>query len=432
MILFENEKKSFFRKKWEDVLIDHIDTNQLKSDEKKIILKNKVEIENFLKEDWKLRENLEKIVIIPPLNNFYDVIKLMKKIDEITNDNIILVVNFFSKSWLPVFKIFSRLGFIKNYKDSLFFSENIFRIFLEASNFEVSKKIKNISMPIKIPILSNLINILFSLLPFLSLFSFSKIYYLRKKKVNEKDHLISIIIPCKNEEGNIKNIIKDNFKNKLSFNYEVIFIDDDSTDKTLSVMQEEKNNNSDIEIKIVNGLGKGKSRAVDVGVRNSNGDYCMILDADITVKVEDLDLFYNAIKNNNADLINGSRLIYKVEKKSMRILNYFGNIFFSIIVSYISEKYVSDVLCGTKCFKRKSWYKYEDFRNKYQLNDIWGDFNIIFASSFIGEKIIDLPVRYYERVQGESKMGKRFLNFLNMMKVCLQVFKCFKLKNKLI
>ena len=432
MILFENEKKSFFRKKWEDELIDHIDTNQLKSDEKKIILKNKVEIENFLKEDWKLRENLEKIVIIPPLNNFYDVIKLMKKIDEITNDNIILVVNFFSKSWLPIFKVFSRLDFIKNYKDSLFFSENIFRIFLEASNFEVSKKIKNISMPIKIPILSNLINILFSLLPFLSLFSFSKIYYLRKKKVNKKDLLISIIIPCKNEEGNIKNIIKDNFKNKLSFNYEVIFIDDDSTDKTLLIMQEEKNNNSDIQIKIVNGLGKGKSRAVDVGVRNSNGDYCMILDADITVKVEDLDLFYNAIKNNNADLINGSRLIYKVEKKSMRTLNYFGNIFFSIIVSYISEKYVSDVLCGTKCFKRKSWYKYEDFRNKYQLNDIWGDFNIIFASSFIGEKIIDLPVRYYERVQGESKMGKRFLNFLNMMKVCLQVFKCFKLKNKLI
>ena len=193
-----------------------------------------------------------------------------------------------------------------------------------------------------------------------------------------------------------------------------------------------KKNNSDIKIKIANGIGKGKSRAVDVGVKNSSGDYCIILDADITVKVEDLDLFYHAIKNNNADLINGSRLIYKVERKSMRILNYFGNIFFSIIVSYISEKYVSDVLCGTKCFKRKSWNKYEDFRQKYQLNDIWGDFNIIFASSFIGEKIIDLPVRYYERVQGVSKMGKRFFNFLNMTKVCLKVFICFKLKNKLI
>ncbi len=432
MILFENDKKSFLRQKWEDVLINHIETNQLKSDKRKIILKDKTDIENFLKENWKSKDNIEKIVILPPLNNFYDVVKFMKKVDEITNDDVILVVNFFSKSWLPIFKVFSKISLIKNYEESLFFSENIFKIFLEASNFEVSKKIKNISMPFKIPFVSNLINLIFSLLPFLSIFSFSQLYYLRKKKVTLKEKLISIIIPCKNEEGNIRNIIKENFKNKLSFNYEVIFVDDKSSDGTLLIMQEEKKNNLDIKIKIIKGEGKGKSRAVDVGVKNSIGDYCMILDADITVRVEDLDLFYNAIKNNNADLINGSRMIYKVEKKSMRTLNFFGNIFFSILVSYISEKYVSDVLCGTKCFKRKSWTKYEEFRDKFEINDIWGDFNIIFASSFIGEKIIDLPVRYYERVQGESKMGKRFLNFLNMMRVCLRVFKCFKLKNKLV
>ena len=432
MILFENDKKSFLRQKWEDVLINHIETNQLKSDKRKIILKDKTDIENFLKENWKSKDNIEKIVILPPLNNFYDVVKFMKKVDEITNDDVILVVNFFSKSWLPIFKVFSKISLIKNYEESLFFSENIFKIFLEASNFEVSKKIKNISMPFKIPFVSNLINLIFSLLPFLSIFSFSQLYYLRKKKVTLKEKLISIIIPCKNEEGNIRNIIKENFKNKLSFNYEVIFVDDKSSDGTLLIMQEEKKNNLDIKIKIIKGEGKGKSRAVDVGVKNSIGDYCMILDADITVRVEDLDLFYNAIKNNNADLINGSRMIYKVEKRSMRTLNFFGNIFFSILVSYISEKYVSDVLCGTKCFKRKSWTKYEEFRNKFEINDIWGDFNIIFASSFIGEKIIDLPVRYYERVQGESKMGKRFFNFLNMMRVCLRVFKCFKLKNKLV
>lgn len=432
MILFENDKKSFLRQKWEKVLIEHINTNQLKSDDKKIILKDKVEIENFLNDNWKLKDDLEKIVILPPLNNFYDVVKFMKKMDEITGDDVILVVNFFSKSWLPIFKIFSKISLIKNYEESLFFSENIFKIFLEASNFEISKKIKNISMPFKIPLFSNLINILFSIFPFLSFFSFSKLYYLRKKKVTLKENLISIIIPCKNEEGNIKNIINKNFKDKLSFKYEVIFVDDKSSDGTLLIMEQEKKNNQDIDIKIVNGPGNGKSRAVDVGVKNSTGDYCMILDADITVKVEDLDLFYNAIKNNNADLINGSRLIYKVEKRSMRTLNFFGNIFFSILVSYISEKYVSDVLCGTKCFKRKSWEKYEEFRNKYRINDIWGDFNIIFASSFIGEKIIDLPVRYYERVQGVSKMRKRFFNFLNMMKVCLQVFKCFKFKNRLV
>ena len=103
-------------------------------------------------------------------------------------------------------------------------------------------------------------------------------------------------------------------------------------------------------------------------------------------RVEDLDLFYNAIKNNNADLINGSRMIYKVEKRSMRTLNFFGNIFFSILVSYISEKYVSDVLCGTKCFKRKSWIKYEEFRNKFEKLMIYGEILISFLHPLLSEK----------------------------------------------
>lgn len=432
MILFEKDEKSWIRKKWEDLLTVHINSNNLENDKKKIILRNRLEIENFLNTDWTKNNNLEKVVIVPPLNNFYDIVKFLKKIEDITKDDIVVVVNYFSKSWLPLFKIFTKLNLIKNYKESLFFSEKIFNVFLDSSNFEVSKKIKNISIPFQIPILSNLINIFFSLFPFLSFFSFSNLFYLRKKKITSKDELISILIPCKNEEGNIKNIIANNFQNKLTFRYEIIFIDDQSDDQTLLAMNNEKTNNSEVDIKIVNGLGMGKSRAIDLGVKNAKGEYCIILDADITVKVEDLELFYNAIKFNNADLINGSRLIYKVEKKSMRTLNYFGNIFFSFLVSYISEKYVSDVLCGTKCFKTKSWYKYEDFRKKYQINDLWGDFNIIFASSFIGEKIIDLPVRYYERVEGVSKMSKRFFNFVNMLNVCFKVFIGLKIKNKLV
>ena len=47
--------------------------------------------------------------------------KIHEKVDEITNDNVILVVNFFSKSWLPIFKVFSKISLIKNYEDHFFF-----------------------------------------------------------------------------------------------------------------------------------------------------------------------------------------------------------------------------------------------------------------------------------------------------------------------
>ena len=123
--------------------------------------------------------------------------------------------------------------------------------------------------------------------------------------------MISFIIPTLNEKNNIDLTVQKIEKSiSEQESYEIIFVDDKSSDGTLLIMQEEKKNNLDIKIKIIKGEGKGKSRAVDVGVKNCIGDYCMILDADITVRVEDLDLFYNAIKNNNADLINGSRMIY--------------------------------------------------------------------------------------------------------------------------
>ena len=80
-------------------------SNRYKSIQKVMIKKSYLKIKQKLKIFLIAIGNkryLEKIVIIPPLNNFYDVVKFMKKVDEITNDNVILVVNFFSKSWLNI------------------------------------------------------------------------------------------------------------------------------------------------------------------------------------------------------------------------------------------------------------------------------------------------------------------------------------------
>ena len=64
------------------------------------------------------------------------------------------------------------------------------------------------------------------------------------------------------------------------------------------------------------------------GIENATGFYCMIFDADITVEMHDLNLFYKAISEGRGDLINGSRLIYKPYAGAMRTLNYFGNLVF--------------------------------------------------------------------------------------------------------
>ena len=68
-----------------------------------------------------------------------------------------------------------------------------------------------------------------------------------------------------------------------------------------------------------------------------------------------------------------------------------------------------------------------EFRKNNNFKDIWGDFNIIFSAVYYGYKLVDLPVRYYERISGETKMKRRFSYFLNMLRICISAFCIFKL-----
>ena len=61
----------------------------------------------------------------------------------------------------------------------------------------------------------------------------------------------------------------------------------------------------------------------------ASGDILMILDADLTVPPEDLPKFYDAIVTGKGEYINGTRLVYPMEKQAMRTLNMIGNFFFA-------------------------------------------------------------------------------------------------------
>ena len=172
----------------------------------------------------------------------------------------------------------------------------------------------------------------------------------------------SIIIPCKDEENNIKKLVQDS--KILEFPYELIFIDDKSSDNTYKLIETEIKNNPEIEIRLVSGEGLGKYKAVKLGIRKATGYYSMIFDADITVAMEDLNLFYKAISEGRGNLINGSRLIYKPYAGAMRKLNYLGNLFFAYLVTYITNVRVTDTLCGTKCFKTTEIENLTNLREK--------------------------------------------------------------------
>ena len=385
-LILESKKKSFLRIKWEEILkktiLKRIPEEYIKN-EQIIFLNSEEEIKKYFLNLKSNNDNKKKIIIILiPLNNFLNLIKFLDNIDKILDEETKIIINYFSISWKQIFNIFSLLRLIKNFKKSLFFSRKTFEIFLNCTNFEISKKLNDISIPFDIPFITKLSSLIINVFPFLSIISFANIYYLRKRVKKSSDNkIMSLIIPCKNEQDNIENIVNE-ARIKLRFPYQLVFIDDLSNDETYLRIKNSIKINQDLNIKIVSGKGEGKSRAVDIGVRNSDGFYCAILDADLTVRMEDINSFYSAVSIGNGDVINGTRLIYKLEENSMRFLNILGNKFFSYLISYITSTKISDTLCGTKCFKKSDWEIFEKFRSENKLDDIWGDFNIIFASSY--------------------------------------------------
>src|SRR5262249_6410097 len=143
-----------------------------------------------------------------------------------------------------------------------------------------------------------------------------------------------------------------------------------------------------------------------LGFDHAMGDVVMILDADLTVPPEDLPRFLDAICAGAGELINGVRLVYPMEQRAMRFLNFLGNKFFSSAFSWLLGQPIKDTLCRTRAL---SWPPYQLFPRKpsyFGDFDPFGDFDLLFGAAKLNLKIVDLPIRYRERTYGTTNIQR--------------------------
>lgn len=239
---------------------------------------------------------------------------------------------------------------------------------------------------------------------------------------------VSIIIPARNEEGNISKIVPS--IPKFGKSLEIIFIEGGSKDKTWSEIKKQITNNKfqtnykyKITIKAFRQKGKGKANATWQGLKSATGDILMIYDADRTVPPKDLPKFFNALAlhPNEHIFANGNRLLYPMEKGAMQTLNKLGNQMFSHLFTWIFGQYFGDTLCGTKVFWRRDFKKF-----KRSKTDPFGDFDLIFGAIRNNLKVVEIPVHYRERVYGTTNIN-RFYHGLLLAKMSFLAFVEFKL-----
>jgi len=118
------------------------------------------------------------------------------------------------------------------------------------------------------------------------------------------------------------------------------------------------------------------------------------------------------------EFINGARLVYPMEKEAMRFLNTLGNKFFSLAFSWLLEQPIKDSLCGTKVMFREDYVKLIGNRKFFGEFDPFGDFDLLFGAYKLNLKIIDLPIRYQERVYGDTNIS-RFKHGVILLRMCM-------------
>jgi len=233
----------------------------------------------------------------------------------------------------------------------------------------------------------------------------------------------SIVIPCRNERGNIEAAITrmPKFCNEL----EIIFVEGNSEDGTWDEVLRVKGAYPDRNIVAIQQPGKGKGDAVRAGFDIATNDLLFILDADLTVPPEDMPKFYNALNSNKAEFVNGTRMIYPMEQQAMRFLNYWANRTFAVIFTYLLNQRYTDTLCGTKGMSRVNYKKLARNRDYFGDFDPFGDFDLIFGAAKLDLKLREVPVRYRERSYGSTQIS-RFRHGVLLLRMVLFAYRKLK------
>lgn len=380
---------------------------------------------------WSNDKKFEFIILSDTVGYLNDVENTLNHLKTAVTPKTKVIITQYSHIWEPILKFGSHIGLRIPSPTQNWLSRDDIENFLNLSGFEVVKRGSKLLLPVYIPILSAFCNrFLVNIFPFNKLAFF---YYLiaRPVPVNIPDsRSVSIIIPARNEAGMIKRIIND--IPILGSSTELIFVENNSTDNTLDVLEKEVKSyqNSSLSqsnkfVKYISKKCRGKKEAVYAGFDMADGDILMIYDADMTVPAEELIKFYNAITQRKGEFINGSRLVYPMEKQSMRIANYIGNKFFSTAFSWLLDQKIKDTLCGTKVLWKEDFIhikKNIDFLGDF---DKWGDFDLLFGVSKLNLKIIDLPIHYKERTYGVSNM-RRWKHGILLLRMTLLAAKKIK------
>lgn len=224
----------------------------------------------------------------------------------------------------------------------------------------------------------------------------------------EKPYDISVVIPLYNEEESLPELINwiDDVMNKNHFKYEVLLIDDGSSDSSWKVIQTLSAKNAAIKGIRFN-RNYGKTAALQTGFQMVKGEVVITMDADLQDSPDEIPELYKMIIEEGYDLVSGWK-----QKRYDPITKTIPTKLFNAVTRKISGVYLHDFNCGLKAYKQrvvKNITLYGEMHRYIPVVAKWSGFKKI------GEKVVKHQARKY----GSTKFGlERFVNgFLDLLSI---------------
>lgn len=364
------------------------------------------------------------IVVSDTIGSIEDCQGTLSHLHPISTPDTRIVVAYYSKMWEPILALAKLIGFKMPQTEQNTLSTEDIENLLFLSDFETVKREWRQLVPRKLLGIGTIANRFLAPLPVIRRACLRN--YIVARPVPNREPTkpsATVLVPCRNERGNVEDVVRR--IPRFCDDIEILFVEGHSKDGTLEEIRRVIAAYPHLDIKVLVQDGQGKGDAVRKGFDNARGDVLMILDADLTMPPEALPKFYDAIVSGKGEFINGSRLVYPMEKDAMRFLNYLVNHIFSWLFTWLLNQRFTDTLCGTKVLRKKHYRRIVANRNYFGDFDPFGDFDLIFGASKLNLKVVEIPIAYASRSYGETQIS-RFRHGLLLVRMVVFAFRKLK------
>ena len=218
----------------------------------------------------------------------------------------------------------------------------------------------------------------------------------------------TIVIPVYNEAKNLKILVPKIYQELKNRKFEIIIVDDNSTDTTSKILKKFKKNNFR---HIIRKEKRDLSKSCILGFKKARYKNILVMDGDLQHKPKDIKKILRIFSKYNPDVVVGTRDLFKVKKHNLNFLRLFASRILILTVNFLLGNRTSDPMSGFFMFKKNLFVKSQEkmMQKGYKIL-----LDLLYNKNQ-KVKVVDVNIEFDSRMKGKSKMSLKILLYLISM-----------------